>query len=37
MKEHRKNIDVEDIGTRAGIGFGLALIALLLAYIAFFK
>ncbi len=32
-----KNIDLADLNTRAATAFGLAIIALLLAYIAFFK
>lgn len=32
-----KDINIAELNTRAAIAFGLAVIALLLAYIAFFK
>ena len=33
----KKNIDILDANARAAIAFGIALIVLLLTYIAFFK
>lgn len=37
MIRRSNKIDLEDINAKVAIAFGLALIALLLTYIAFFK
>lgn len=37
MKQKNIAFDIDDVNARVAIAFGLALIALLLTYIAFFK